>query len=94
MWSLWQQSQTLGVTPSSIIGLTPGSYEAFCFDQASFYFGMTIQAELEKAGQGKKPKGEAQREAARKRVLAKYLGDEKKSSKGQFADPAALFSTS
>lgn len=88
------QSQTLGTTPSSVLGLCAGSYEAFCLDQACFYFGMNVQQELDKAGQGKKPKGEAQREAARKRVLNKYLGDPESPGKGQFADPAAFFGTS
>lgn len=71
-----------------MMGLTPGSYEAYCLDQAVWYMGTTITEELNKAGQ-KRQKGEAQMEASRKRVLAKYFGD---SSLQQFADPAALFS--
>lgn len=78
----------MGVTPSLILGLTPGSYEAFCLDQATWYYGTSIQAELDKVGR-KRHKGEANNEAARKRVLEKYLGT--KQAKGQYADPAVLF---
>ena len=77
------------VTPSSLLGLTPGSYEAYCFDQAVWYFGSFIEAEVEKAGH-KRQKGEAALISARKRVMNKYVEGE--SGKGQYADPAALFS--
>lgn len=70
------------------MGLTAGSYEAYCLDQAIWYLGSVITSELEKAGH-KRQKGEAQREAARKKVLGKYL-DGSASTK-QFADPSALF---
>jgi hypothetical protein len=81
---LWQESQALSVTPSTILGLTQGSYEAYCLDQAIWYFGSTVQSELERAGQ-KKAKGEAQLINARKRVLAKYLG--KDAGAQQYATP-------
>jgi len=68
------------------MGLTPGSYEAYCFDQAAWYLGTTITEELNKAGQ-KRQKGEAQVEMARQRVLNKYF----ESGSQKFADPAALF---
>jgi hypothetical protein len=69
--------------------LTPGSYEAYCLDEAAWYLGTFLEGELQKAGRQKKQKGEAQAEAARKRVLAKYLDSGKKSS--QYMDPALLF---
>lgn len=72
-----------------MMGLTLGSYEAYCLDQAVWYLGITITSELEKVGQ-KRQKGQAAQEGARKRVLAKYLGDEK-SMKQQYADPALIF---
>lgn len=72
-----------------MLGLTSGSYEAYCLDQACWYLGITITEELNKAGQ-KRQKGEAQNEAARKRVLAKFLG-EPSGGKKSYADPAALF---
>jgi hypothetical protein len=81
------------VPPSQILGLTLGSYEAYCLDQAAWYLGITITAELDKAGRPKKQKGEAQSEAARKRVLAKYFGDAPGSAPA-YADPAAFFGTS
>lgn len=81
----------MSVTPSQILGLTPGSYEAYCLDQATWYFGTVIQNELEKAGQ-KKQKGQAAIESARKRVLKKYL--EGSDAKGLYADPALLFERS
>ena len=86
---LHQQSQGTRLSPSNILGLTAGSYEAFCLDQAVWYFGTTLQNELEKAGQ-KKQKGEGRLIAARQRVLDKRLGKEKKGS-AEFADPSAFF---
>ena len=86
---VWNQSQALRVTPSSLIGLTPGSYEAYCFDQAIWYYGSTVTVALENAGR-KKQKGEAQLEAARKKVLAKFLDDDPEQTQ-QFADPALIF---
>jgi hypothetical protein len=78
------------VPPSQLLGLTPGSYEAYCLDQAVWYFGSTVNSELEQAGQ-KKSKGQGRSEAARKRVLAKYLSTGSDPVKQQYADPAALF---
>lgn len=89
---IWKQSQALRLTPSRIIGLTDGSYEAYCFDQAVWYFGSVLESELEQAGH-KRQKGEGQREAARKKILAKYLDEVGKPSHQQFADPAALFTS-
>lgn len=83
---LWQQSQATHLPPSDLLGLTRGSYEAYCFDQAVWYFGTTITSELEKAGH-KPQKGERAMESARKRVLKKYLGE---TSKQQYADPSAI----
>lgn len=70
------------------MGLTKGSYEAYCLDQAVWYLGITISNELEKAGH-KKQKGEAAIESARKRVLRTYFGDA--AGEQKFADPAAMF---
>lgn len=78
-----------GQPPSLCMGLTPGSYEAYCLDQACWYLGVTITKELHEAGQ-KKSKAETKAEAARKKVLDKYFGTPGKSNEG-FADPALLF---
>jgi len=78
----------MGMAPSSILGLTAGSYEAYCLDQAVWYAGVTISADLEKAGQ-KRQKGAGKIESARQRILDRYFG--KKSGQQQYADPALLF---
>lgn len=75
-----------------MIGLKEGSYEAYCFNQATWYLGTKVSNEVEKVGQ-KKAKGQASQEAARKRKLEQLLGiaEDKKQSKGTYADPAVLF---
>lgn len=85
---LWLQAQSLRTQPSKILGLTEGSYEAYCLDQAVWYFGSQVQHDLEQAGQ-KRAKGQSKTEAARKNMLDKYLG--KKPAGSGFADPAAFF---
>lgn len=77
------------MTPSSLLGLKRGSYEAYCLDQAVWYFGTQVTHELEQIGRKKDPK-EAANEAARKRKLDSMLGVDKTDAT-QFADPAALF---
>lgn len=87
---LWLESQSLRVTPSNILGLEAGSYEAYCLDQAVWYFGSQVQNDVEQAGQPK-AKGSGKIESARRRTLDKYLKEPGASTKGQFADPAMLF---
>lgn len=70
------------------MGLTAGSYEAYCLDQAVWYAGISISNDLDKAGQ-KRQKGAGKVESARQRVLDKYFG--KTQGQQQFADPALLF---
>lgn len=79
----------MGVTPADLLGLEAGSYEAYCLNEAVWYFGSTLESELDKAGQ-KRGKGEGKMVAARKRVLDRFLGTEKPDSQ-RFADPAAFF---
>lgn len=75
-----------------MLGLTLGSYEAYCLDQAVWYFGTTVDSELEKAGRGKKSKGQASTEAARKRVLAKYMSSgNEDTKKTKYRDPVASY---
>jgi hypothetical protein len=76
------------VPPSLSLGLTPGSYEAFCLDQAVWYLGVTITNKLDKVG-AKRDRKTVANEAARKRALDKLLFGDK--AQGQFADPAMLF---
>ena len=88
MWLLYQQAKDLQQAPSQCLGLTQGSYEAFCLDQAVWYLGSTIQNRLEMVGH-KPAKGEASANQARQRELKKILeGD---NAKAVYADPAALF---
>lgn len=73
-----------------MMGLTPGSYEAYCLDQAVWYFGSQLTAELEEAGRtGKKPKGQAAAQANQQRVLRRVFDGH--DAPKQFADPAAFF---
>ena len=76
-----------------MIGLVEGSYEAYCFDEAVWFLGVTINNELDSAGQ-KESKESRKTKMARDLVIQKYFGT-KKSSGGSgsgFADPSALFS--
>lgn len=91
LWLVWHNAKDSNKSPSALIGLTEGSYEAYCYDQAAWYVVTTITAEVEKVGQ-KPVKGQAQKEAARTRKLQQLLG-QAESTKG-YADPAALFSKS
>ena len=89
MWLLYLQSRDQRNPPSSLIGLTSGSYEAFCLDQAVWYLGTRIQGQLDKVGR-KRDRKEAANSAARERLMKKMLGQEDAGNSG-FADPAALF---
>lgn len=89
-WLLWVKAKSLGVTPSSILGIEQGTYPAYCLDEAVIFFGLTLESMLEKAGQ--KPSKEERRVMrARESLLEKVLGDddEPKKNKG-FADPALM----
>lgn len=81
-------SRTWRCRPSELLGLEPGSYEAYCLDQAIGYLGTMVESELDRAGH-RPSKGEKKTEAARKRIIAKYMGETEQ--KKQFADPALLF---
>lgn len=70
------------------MGLTSGSYEAYCLDQAVWYLGISISGELDKVGR-KKQKGELQNEQGRQKVLSKFLGTT--AAQPKYADPAAMF---
>lgn len=88
---LWLKAKALGVTPSSMLGIESGSYEAYCIDEAVVYYGSSLEHELEKAGH--KPSREDRKiEAARQRVLDKWLTDDDEPKKQTgFADPALMF---
>lgn len=63
-------------------------YVAYCFDEAVNYFGSKIESELDKAGD-KPSKSQRKTEAARKRVLDKFLGVEQSDSQ-KFAAPPMI----
>lgn len=88
MWLLYLQSRDQSTLPSILLGLTPGSYEAYCFDQAVWYFGSQVSHKVEEAGR-KPVKGEQQQKAAQERELKKILGGA--NAKQTYADPALLF---
>jgi len=69
--------------------LTPGSYEAYCFDQAIWYFGITLENELSQAGQ-KPSKDDRKAQGARERVLERVLGISKPDNE-KFMDPMVMF---
>lgn len=73
VWEAWQLSKAYHVRPSELYGIQH-PVQAFYFDRAVWVFGTTLDADLEKAGaDAKKP---AQQEAARMRVISKWLGSE------------------
>lgn len=80
----------MGTTPASELGLEPGSYEAYCINQAVWYFGTHVEAEMEKVSHkpSKEERGAIQK---RKRVLGKYIQFAGETEEKQFADPAMFF---
>lgn len=72
-----------------MLGLVPGSYEAYCLDQAVAYVGSTIENEMNEASE-KPDKEQRKAIAARQRVLDKYLSEGQPDTK-TFVDPATFF---
>lgn len=89
VWLLWQKSKATASRPSEFLWLDPGSYEAYCLDEAVIYFGLTLENMLESAGQ-KPGKEERRAEMARKHILDRVFGGEEKKGTG-YADPALMF---
>ena len=73
-----------------MIGLEPGSYEAYCFDEALWHLGTSIDSDLDRAGQ-KPSKNEGKTNMARQKVFDKYFPPDQPTEK-KFADPALFFS--
>jgi hypothetical protein len=91
VWIVYGQAKAWKVTPSSLLGLKRGSYEAWCLDQAVNFFGNHVESELEKVGQKQSAKDRALI-ANRQRKLEKLLDPNPEvAKKGQFMDPAAFF---
>jgi hypothetical protein len=73
------------------VGLDAGKYVAYCFDQATTFFGNWVESELDKVKVGKASKSDRETQAlvaARKRRLEAILGPEEEQAKRKFADPA------
>lgn len=81
-------AKTWSCRPSDLLNIQD-DYVAYCLDQAVGYFGRTLESELEKAGSDSKNDNEA--EWKRKAVLDRFLDEDDKPQRGQFADPAAMF---
>jgi hypothetical protein len=88
-WLLWQKAKAVGVLPSFILGLEPGSYVAYCLDEAVIFFGLQLENMLDSAGH-KPSKEERKTKAAREAVLDRVFSDGEIKSAG-FADPALMF---
>jgi hypothetical protein len=67
--------------PSAVYGLEPGSFEAYAFDSAVVRWGTAFEAALSDAGKDAKDAKGA--EAARRRVLRRWLPSER-----VYADPS------
>ena len=90
MWHLFEQAKTWGQQPSELLGLEPGSYQAFCFNQVVFLYGSAVTAEVEGIPWGKNDTSEKMA-AKRERALRKMLSLETGDQTGQFRDPASKF---
>lgn len=80
-------SQLLGVPSEG-----RSAYLAFCLDRAVWYFGTSVEADMDAAEEelGENPK-QQQREAARLKVFQRYMDDPTTTTppKGRYADPLA-----
>ena len=85
---IWLQSRAWQILPSKFIGVS-NEYVAKCFDDAVYYFGITVEHELDMASH-KPSKDERKASEARKRRLNKLL-QITASEKAQYLDPAQMF---
>lgn len=86
---LFVQARGWKTRPSKLLGIKD-KYIAYCLDQAIFYFGTSIDYELEQVDE-KNPEGAQHK---REQLLRSFLypeAESQKKHKGQFADPAAMF---
>lgn len=85
MWGLWQQSQAWGRPPSEILGLTLGTFAAFCLDEAVLVAGRFIEGKLDEQKHDN-PQMLAQK---KQRLLERLLHPGQEVSTKSFADPAS-----
>lgn len=86
-WTLFGLGKTWGKAPSEIIGVDD-EYIAYCLDQAVAYFGGHVENELDEV----EGKTAAEIKMKRQAIIQRYIYPERGTPKGQFADPAVLFS--
>ena len=91
VWIVYGQAKTWKVPPSSLLGLKPGSYEAFCLDQAVNYFGSYVEGELDKVGEKQSAKTRRTQQDRERKLKQLLEPPEKTDRKGQFMDPAVFF---
>lgn len=87
-------ARAFGQRPSVLLGVAAESYLAFCVDRAVWYFGTSLESDMQEAENALDVKANReQRIAARQRVFDAYMqepGDESSPAappKGRFADP-------
>ena len=97
LWQTYRQAREFGSKPSEIVGLTAGSWEAFCFDEACFMWGRHVESTLRDATKKAKNENQAQTRAmmVMKRLMAEPEEEEEAGEEstpaptGKFRDPAA-----
>lgn len=89
MWTLWQQTQAWGKPPSELLGLTTGTWNAYCLDEAVMVAGRFIEGKLDEQKHDN-PQMLAQK---RQRLLERLLHPGEEVSSKSFSDPAAKWGT-
>jgi hypothetical protein len=87
-------SQAYHVLPSELLHATGNEYQRFCLDRAVWYFGTSIESDMDAAEEQKekelgKRSSPDQLKIARQRVFDAYMNTTSEVQKGQFADPVA-----
>jgi hypothetical protein len=83
VWNLYLQAKSWGNSPSDIVGLDMGGYEAYCLNEAVLAFGAHISSKLEEI----EGKNKAQIEQKQQRLLERLLNPGKPLSSSNFRDP-------
>ncbi len=80
LFNAWNMSRAMRCRPSEVYGIEAGSFEAYAFDSAVVRWGLAFEAALSDATSG--ASNQAAAEAARQRVLRRWLPSERR-----YADP-------
>lgn len=89
MWELWRRAKTFCTTPSSLLGLRPGSVKAFYFDRGIYLWATEIENEMNAAEARAKNRKLAA--GMRSRILENHLSkwETPEEKAKRFRDPAA-----